>query len=561
MSNNEEEDKCWPEIRKTFDTKRYELKLVGAEISQRLDENKGCLDSNLFKLKHLNFLEISKTTLNSIPNEIGALIGLSTVLLHSNAIEIVSSELGKLKSITHLDLSNNLIKSLPSELKNLVELKALNLSGNLLQELFPLDLLNKCAVINVSRNKFTKLPVDLGSSKLENLSHIDASFNEINELHEHFVDLPVLKTFNLEHNQIKVVPSVLHKCAKLKDFLLKDNKLQDNRLKKLIEQDKLKAIFDYLERVYIEELKKAPKKPAAAGAKKPIKNGSVEVTEFDLVNVLHFNTNSEELKSKEVCFLESVQEERPFILCCIIRNLNLETEGNFKNFLSIQTKIQEETCQKRTLGTIATHDLKSIKGNITYEALDPNKIDFIPLGREKSITAFEFYEKLYEEAEAERKAKKRNQLSGLYKYLNLLTNKSVFPVLKDGENNFISMPPLTNSEKTRMSLKTKDIFVEITSNQNLDFCKKVMEELIIEMLNFNLCSKNQNELLNDKLKNLKLNEEASNEDEISKVKQTMWIQQTKIVDSKGNLKCVYPSRIDLSFNNSSKYKVVRLYDD
>ena len=36
----------------------------------------------------------------------------------------------------------------------------------------------------------------------------------------------------------------------------------------------------------------------------------------------------------------------------------------------------------------------------------------MPLGREKITTAFEFYEKLYEEAEAERKAKKRNQLSG-----------------------------------------------------------------------------------------------------------------------------------------------------
>ena len=112
-----------------------------------------------------------------------------------------------------------------------------------------------------------------------------------------------------------------------------------------------------------------------------------------------------------------------------------------------------------------------------------------------------------------------------------------------------------------MSLKTKDIFVEITSTQNLEFCKKVMEELIVEMLNFNLCSKSQPESLIEKIKNLKLSEEASNEDETSKAKQLIWIQQTKIVDSKGNLKCVYPSRIDLSFNNSNKYKVVRLYDD
>ena len=392
MSSTTDEETCWPEIRKTFDTKRYELKLVGAEISKRLEDNNVNLDKNLFKLKHLNFLEISKTSLNSIPNEIGTLVGLNSVLLYSNAIETVSNELGKLTSITHLDLSNNSIKCLPNDLKKLVELKTLNLSGNLLQELFPIASLSKVAVINISRNKFVKLPEDLGSSTLENLSHIDASFNEINELQENFIDLPVLKTFNLEHNQIKVVPSVLHKCAKLKEFLLKDNKLQDNRLKKLIEQDKLKAIFDYLERIYVEECKKAPKKTVAS---KPAKNAPPPVTEFDSIKVLHFNNANDKLKSKEVCFLDSVSSERPFIICCIIRNLNLEKEGSLKTFLSIQvrvlkntinklnltffflfkTKIQEETCQKRTLGTIATHDLNAIKGNIVYEALDPNDIE------------------------------------------------------------------------------------------------------------------------------------------------------------------------------------------
>ena len=114
-----------------------------------------------------------------------------------------------------------------------------------------------------------------------------------------------------------------------------------------------------------------------------------------------------------------------------------------------------------------------------------------------------------------------------------------------------------------MSSKTKDIFVEITSNNSLEFCKKVMEELIIEMLNSVLCSSNNDELLslvNTSMKNLNLNE-AEVESEDLKPKQTMWIQQVKIVDDKANLKCVYPSRIDLSFGNSNKIKVARLYVD
>ena len=36
------------------------------------------------------------------------------------------------------------------------------------------------------------------------------------------------------------------------------------------------------------------------------------------------------------------------------------------------------------------------------------------------------------------------------RYLNLLTDKALFPVLRDSENNYISLPPLSNSEKTRV---------------------------------------------------------------------------------------------------------------
>ncbi len=36
------------------------------------------------------------------------------------------------------------------------------------------------------------------------------------------------------------------------------------------------------------------------------------------------------------------------------------------------------------------------------------------------------------------------------RYLNLLENKETFPVLKDAERTVISLPPLTNSEKTRV---------------------------------------------------------------------------------------------------------------
>ena len=81
------------------------------------------------------------------------------------------------------------------------------------------------------------------------------------------------------------------------------------------------------------------------------------------------------------------------------------------------------------MATIATHDLASISGNLVYDARDPDEIGLIPLGKgPKLISAREFYDQLWKDAEHERKLKKRNQLSGLHKFVRLpiifLSNQS-----------------------------------------------------------------------------------------------------------------------------------------
>lgn len=174
----------------------------------------------------------------------------------------------------------------------------------------------------------------------------------------------------------------------------------------------------------------------------------------------------------------------------------------------------------------------------------------------------EFYEKLHDEAEAERKQKKRNQLSGLYKYLNLVEGADKkFTYLRDSMNNVISLPPLTNSEETKMSTATKNILIEVTSSVSIDICKKVMEELFTEMLNHNITSKKLDQNANDELV-AKIDQMTLEQSEESqKLRNTMVLQQVKIVDAKGTLKTVYPSRVDLNFGDSKKFQVRRLYDE
>ncbi len=164
----------------------------------------------------------------------------------------------------------------------------------------------------------------------------------------------------------------------------------------------------------------------------------------------------------------------------------------------------------------------------------------MPLGRKYPITAMEFYEKLSEEAEAERKQKKRNQLSGLYKYLALVENKlDKFANLRDSLGNIVSLPPLTNSETTKMATTTRDILIEVTSSSSMEVCKRVMESLFVEMLNAGIFSKsldeNANQDMTKKVEELTLKEESKNDEDLesTKLRHTLVLQQVRIVDSKG----------------------------
>ena len=90
-----------------------------------------------------------------------------------------------------------------------------------------------------------------------------------------------------------------------------------------------------------------------------------------------------------------------------------------------------------------------------------------------------------------------------------------------------------------MSRETKDILIEVTSSTSLDVCKKVMEELLRELLEMGI-SGTLCEAAGD-------GEEAAaaSVEDISHRPQHLVLQQVKVVDSEGSLKVVYPSRIDL----------------
>ena len=78
----------------------------------------------------------------------------------------------------------------------------------------------------------------------------------------------------------------------------------------------------------------------------------------------------------------------------ILRNIKF-TKERYDSFIALQDKLHQNLARQRTLVAIGTHDLDTIEGPFTYEALPPEEIQFIPLNQTESMNGVElmkFYE-------------------------------------------------------------------------------------------------------------------------------------------------------------------------
>lgn len=85
---------------------------------------------------------------------------------------------------------------------------------------------------------------------------------------------------------------------------------------------------------------------------------------------------------------------RPYVSGAILRNITFDA-ARYESFIALQDKLHQNLARQRTLVSIGTHDLDTIKGPFTYEALPPKEINFIPLNQTKKMNGEElmtFYE-------------------------------------------------------------------------------------------------------------------------------------------------------------------------
>ncbi|WAR03025.1 LRC47-like protein [Mya arenaria] len=524
---------AWEEISQAVSENRRELVLQGATFSKRIE--KSGLDERLYSLSCLNHLEISGTTLSTLKSDIEKLTGLTSLVLCNNHITSLPSSVGKLTKLKLLNVSNNQLEEIPDEIGQLTELDTLNLSMNKLTEIPSVSSMRNLHVINISSNKLTSLPEGIFDPELVHLSHIIASDNEITDLPVEVDNLPHLNVLDLSNNKLTDAPTSLSVCPKLKELNLKGNKFKDRRFGKMIEQCQTKSVLEYLHNIWKKENQKANKSGGKDKEKKKKKKGKkvddIEVIK-NMMNILKFHADS----GIVVTVNPSVLAVRQYIVCCVVRDLDLSGTGKLKSFITQQTKLHDTVCQKRQAGTIATHDLKNVKMPLTYNARSPQILQIVPLFHQKEVSGEKLFEDLRREAEQMRKEKK---------------HKTEYPCLVDSEGT--------------ISINTTDILVEVTSSTSLDTCKKIMDEVLYKMLELGLGKDRGDDMPTGAAKG---NDSDSDSDEGvvfteggqgegKKSPRKLLVEQVKVVDLDGGLKVLYPSRTDLPLETID---VIRNFD-
>lgn len=528
----------WPELERARQENRRELKLSGTSLSERLASNGGSLNETLFELTSLNLLDLSScSTLVHVSDQLGQLSNLTSLLLNQNGLTALPGPaLSRLTKLKVLDVSGNQLTSVPEQIVALTALTTLNLANNAIESLPVLDELKNLAHVDLGGNQLKELSF-LCHENLSLLATLVISKNRLESLDPNIAKLVSLKKLDASDNALQTVPGELADLSRMKELLLQNNPLQDNRLKKMVAQKGTKPVMDYIRQNCPrtgsdvgestgESVKKGKGKKGKKNANKELEAELDQAC--DTLEVLHIREDSPLIVVEDI-----TKDIRPFIISCIIRKVNLGGD-NFKKFIQLQTKLHDTVCEKRLAATIATHDLaKIVPGKIIYTAKTPDSLHIQPLNQSKAFSAPALVQHLRDQAEAVRKEKKRNTFSGIHQYLNLLKDKAVYACLVDELGTTLSFPPITNSDVSKIGPETRDILVEVTSSVKLATAKTVCDALLKDMLQMGLGQ------------------------ETPEGQRSLQVEQVRIEDTQGNLKVIYPSKTDLTFEGSSSIQIIR----
>jgi phenylalanyl-tRNA synthetase beta chain len=148
----------------------------------------------------------------------------------------------------------------------------------------------------------------------------------------------------------------------------------------------------------------------------------------------------------------STASVRPYVVCAVLRGVTFTAEA-YKSFIELQEKLHFNICRRRTLVAIGTHDLDTLSGPFRYDAEEPSAIEFVPLSQSRSFRADHLMDFYRTDA----------SVRHLKPYVDILDGHARYPVIRDAKGVVLSLPPIINGDHSRISVATKNVFIECTA--------------------------------------------------------------------------------------------------
>ncbi|MFX1310983.1 MAG: phenylalanine--tRNA ligase subunit beta [Promethearchaeota archaeon] len=142
----------------------------------------------------------------------------------------------------------------------------------------------------------------------------------------------------------------------------------------------------------------------------------------------------------------SVNQVRPYIVCGIIRDIDLD-EDEVATLMNIQEQLHWAVGRDRKKVAIGVHDLDNIVPPFRYMAVKPDSVSFIPLHGDGYPMNLEEILLLHDKG---------------IEYSHILEGKEVYPIIFDSNDEVLSFPPVINGVITTVTDETKNLFLDLT---------------------------------------------------------------------------------------------------
>jgi phenylalanyl-tRNA synthetase beta chain len=229
----------------------------------------------------------------------------------------------------------------------------------------------------------------------------------------------------------------------------------------------------------------------------------------------------------------SVKKVRPYIVCGIIRNIDLDEE-EVATLMNIQEHLHWAVGRDRRKVAIGVHDLDKVKPPYRYTAVKPDSVSFTPLHGDGYPMNLEEILLLHDKG---------------IEYANILDGKEVYPIIFDDNNEVLSFPPIINGVLTTVTDETKNLFLDLTGT---DFSAV---NLALNILSTTLSD------MGAKIESVKVNYEGDKEIITPNLDSTKWEVEIDYINSYLGLKlspsemikCFQKVRIDAEESKKKGY--------